>query len=304
MDAHATPEQPASRASLSRHVALSLCAVVLEIVVALLLFASHDGRSAAAHIFDRFAWTRSSMADLVVLAALKAVLVLGGGWLASYLGRIVAVPPKASDELPRADDVIVQPLLMPGGACSSCSSSAGAATSTSPAARNGAHHQNGTRGAVAGDATVAPTPPSAAAPTQPAADESLGFDAKNRANTRRQTMVGAVFLVSTAFQMFVGIKTIRFDFIEARVREEAILLGVLVLLTNVSTWLVVRAVREATKEDGFLVPEFHAHALYHRTNLALHHCDLCSERGTTFYSCRQCGFDVCPRCFAKKDKRT
>jgi len=144
----------------------------------------------------------------------------------------------------------------------------------------------------------------AAAAAAAVVEESLGFDAKNRASARRQATVGVVFLLSTAFQMYIGVKTIRFDFPATHVLEQALLLGLLVLLTNASTWIVVRAVREATKEDGYLVPEFHPHPLYLRSNLALHHCDLCSERGSTFYACRQCGFDVCPRCFVKKDKRT
>lgn len=308
-----------SRAQVAWHAGAALVALALELAIVLLLFFSHDGRAAAPRIFALFGSTRSSMADLVVLDVAKAMLVLLGGLVAAHLGRISASDVEgpaagadggASEPLPSADDVIVQPLLLPGAGGRAHTSSSSAPAPVAGAARNGTPSAaapaaygvlpGGTREPHAGPSAPPPAHPAAAA--EPG--QALSFDAKNRANARRQGMVGAVFLVSTAFQMFVGIKTIQFDFVAAREREDGALLGILVLLTNVSTWFVVRAVREATKEDGFVVPEFHPHALYHRTNLALHHCDLCSERGTTFFSCRQCGFDVCPRCFARKDKRT
>ncbi|KAJ1638522.1 hypothetical protein T492DRAFT_858265 [Pavlovales sp. CCMP2436] len=60
-----------SRAQLSRLIAMSLALVATELVAAVVLFARHDGRDAFPKIFDLFADTRSSMADLVVLALVK-----------------------------------------------------------------------------------------------------------------------------------------------------------------------------------------------------------------------------------------
>ena len=68
-------------------------------------------------------------------------------------------------------------------------------------------------------------------------------------------------------------------------------------------WLVKRLINALTKEEGFLVPEFHPHPLFFADTL-LHHCDMCRAKTKQSYRCQVCDFDVCPACFNKKDKAT
>ena len=68
-------------------------------------------------------------------------------------------------------------------------------------------------------------------------------------------------------------------------------------------WLVKRLINALTKEEGFLVPEFHPHPLFFADTL-LHHCDMCRAKTKQSYRCDVCDFDVCPNCFNKKDKAT
>lgn len=269
-----TPAANTRRSKLLRLCAGATLVLVGELCVAAALFARTDGWSALWSLRVRFTDTRHSFADVFVLIAVKAILVVVCGAAAAWFGRL----PEAGDESAhggaahqRADDdtVVVQPLLLGG---TNGGSNGGAASGGAAAAGT-----NGNR-------------------------DKLGFDAKQRANVRRQGLIAAVFFFSTAFQMFVGIKTIQFAFADAL--RQALMLGALIAGTNLSTWLVVRAAREATADDGYFVPEFHPHPLFYRPEVPFRKCDLCNERGSTFYSCRKCGFDVCPRCYHKKDKKT
>eukprot|EP00306_Pavlova_sp_CCMP459_P004553 CAMPEP_0185163200 /NCGR_PEP_ID=MMETSP1139-20130426/7652_1 /TAXON_ID=298111 /ORGANISM="Pavlova sp., Strain CCMP459" /LENGTH=956 /DNA_ID=CAMNT_0027728549 /DNA_START=43 /DNA_END=2914 /DNA_ORIENTATION=- len=257
-----------------------LC-IVAEGVLASLLFAWTDRGATPADIVRRFTDTQHSAGDVCVLVAVKALLVVVGGISAAILGRV--------------------PSAMPSDTCDDGHDHANG-NGARAGACNGAVAAAGPDGVVVQPLLMPGAQAADSAPAPQRGDLSSGFESKKRANARRQGLVAVIFLVSTAFQMYIGIKTIRFDFQDAP--HQAPLLGVLVLLTNASTWLIVRAVREATKEDGYHVPEFHPHPLYYREDVPFRKCDLCNERGSTFYSCRQCGFDVCPRCFTKKDKRT
>ena len=130
---------------------------------------------------------------------------------------------------------------------------------------------------------------------------------KQAAEQRKNFLIAAVFIASTASQCYVGIKCISFVGVWPQhpqaMTVQGVLMGLSVVFINAEAWLVKRLVNALTKEQGFDVPEFHPHPLYFADTL-LHHCDMCRAKTKQSYRCQVYDFDVCPPCFNKKDKAT
>ena len=238
--------------------------------------------------------------DCLLLFVLRTLLLILLGWLAVHVGT-----PKL-DVQPKSG----APTCMP---CFPASSTA--PLMTAPLLINGAPQPVG--GAAPGAAASAPggeegAPSPHRSAHQPTtevkAEHLMSHKRKVAAENRKNFMIGAIFLVSTTAQVYIGIKCIGFDGLW-RERHDVMtlqgsLMGVSVLLVNIEAWLIKRMINTLTAEEGFLVPEFHPHRLFFQDQLSNHHCDLCRNRSVQMYRCALCDFDACPACFNKKDKAT
>ena len=98
------------------------------------------------------------------------------------------------------------------------------------------------------------------------------FRLKQAAEQRKNVLIAAVFIASTAAQCYVGIKCVSFVGVwpahPAAMSVQGALMGLSVLFINIEAWLVKRLVNALTKEEGFFVPEFHPHPHARRPNVA------------------------------------
>lgn len=131
---------------------------------------------------------------------------------------------------------------------------------------------------------------------------------QERAEFRKNVVCALMFMFTSGVQVFVGIKCIGFDCNWAqrptlRLVQTTIFLSSLAMI-NFESFLAKRFVMLCTKEEGFLIPEFHPHRLYFVPMRPSCRCDLCRSRIKQSYVCRLCDFDCCAACFNKKDKAT
>ena len=135
---------------------------------------------------------------------------------------------------------------------------------------------------------------------------------KKIADQRKNLALASVFAVSTASQVYVGIKCISYEGrapaawsqSHSLVSAQGCLLGLTVALINVEAFFVTNLIHLLTAEAGFFVPEFHEHRLFFHAGLPGHVCDLCRSTSDDMYRCPVCDWDACPACFKKKDKST
>lgn len=126
----------------------------------------------------------------------------------------------------------------------------------------------------------------------------ISYQRKQAAELRKNCAVGTLYLASTACQVYLGIKCIGFDgawkgHSALRTMQGALLFASVVLI-NVEAFALTRCVNAATREEGFLVPEFHPHTLYFRPRLfGNKKCDKCRNRIKQSYQCTLCSFDWC-----------
>lgn len=117
----------------------------------------------------------------------------------------------------------------------------------------------------------------------------LSHQRKQTAEFRKNVFVAALFALSTASQIYVGIKCISFRGLWATNPQlmslQGALFGVAVLLINVESWMIKRLVNAITAEVGHYVPEFHSHPLYFRPDMPRHKCDLCRSRTNQVHAC-------------------
>jgi hypothetical protein len=109
--------------------------------------------------------------------------------------------------------------------------------------------------------------------------------------------VSCLLVCSSAAQFFVGLKALRFPGAE---RWQVVCFALMVLCINGESWFVERLVHVLTAEEGFLVPALHRHRLL-LAKRAGAVCDMCEVKSEQMYFCSQCDFDVCPKCFARRD---
>jgi len=136
-------------------------------------------------------------------------------------------------------------------------------------------------------------------------DTQLAF-----AKRLRQTTVGAIFVLSTAFQLIVGLKVSAYTGFggdgHSGYSAEVALLCVSVFWINLEVYALRSLIEELTREDGLFLPAVHPHPLFINKGVALHWCDVCSTRikGHEAWRCKLCDFDMCPTCAARGDVAT
>ncbi|CAD7947713.1 unnamed protein product [Amoebophrya sp. A120] len=99
-----------------------------------------------------------------------------------------------------------------------------------------------------------------------------------------------------------------FDFISdsaTSTRWLSYFLGTGVFLINLEFFLLRDFIEDLTKEEGEVVKRLHPHPLFFTLDLQCHYCDVCHEKTQKpyfeAYRCRTCDFDLCPRCYRRKD---
>jgi len=121
-------------------------------------------------------------------------------------------------------------------------------------------------------------------PCDDAAQAAAGPDAGNAAAARgkawRHAGVAALFVLSTAYQLYVGLKVSAYNFGASSNGDgskqrggytaEAALLCVSVLWVNVEVFALRTLVAELTRKDGLFLPDVHPHPLFVLKGVALH----------------------------------
>ena len=93
---------------------------------------------------------------------------------------------------------------------------------------------------------------------------------RKRADVKKNIAIGCLFVVSSAAQIYLGIKVISFkghwadgDELASRIKTmQGVLFFACVLLINAEAFLSNRLVTVLCAEEGFYVPEFHQHRLF------------------------------------------
>ena len=113
-------------------------------------------------------------------------------------------------------------------------------------------------------------------------------------------------MLSTATQIYVGLKCNAFDWRRGDETLEAVMMCLSVLWDTVVVSVARVHITEPTRDEGLFLPAVHAHPLFFDAGVARHHCDLCGTRIVRggAWRCKLCDFDMCPRCAARKDAAT
>ncbi|CAB1110551.1 ABC [Ectocarpus sp. CCAP 1310/34] len=124
------------------------------------------------------------------------------------------------------------------------------------------------------------------------------------AERKKSAFLVVMFALSTAMQVYTGVKCVRFRF--TKEVPEGLLMGIGVLWLNAMVWALNQLVADATMEEGLLEPSLHPHRLF-PGSMAGHRCDICQQRiksqDAKAWRCKLCDFDLCRSCYEKKDRR-
>ena len=257
--------------------------------------------------------------DVQLLFILRVLTISILAWVAVRVGQADLSSVKSEGDDEGTVVPITEPLLINGGpaasgpSCTCCGSAGG-----SGAGGSGAGAGGGVGGGVGGGARKRQ------ARHEVNAEHLESFRLKQAAEQRKNVLIAAIFIASTVSQCYVGIKCVSYvgawPAHPAAMRAQGVLMGLSVVLINVEVrlragmrtrvsarlrlpltltlaptkaWLVKRLINALTKEEGFLVPEFHPHALFFADTL-LHHCDMCRAKTKQSYRCQACDLDACP----------
>lgn len=144
---------------------------------------------------------------------------------------------------------------------------------------------------VPGDENSIPTDPSTT---------NMSDLARTSRLKRKMIVVGLLFLSMTAIQAYVGVKCVSYHFTN---RLTTVLMCLTVAWINLELFVLKNLVDLITKEKGIDVPDLHPHAVFFVEKLPLHSCDVCDDKiKGAAYRCRSCDFDLCDKCFAKRDR--
>ena len=251
--------------------------------------------------------------DLVLLTLIRPVVLGLLSWIAITIGTpklddLVRLHPESGGN---GGGTSTAPLLVnaaPVGACNGtcCPPASGSSSGNN---NNNNNNNNNSANDHAGSTRSAAT--AGLVLSTDVKEEHLASQArKERAELRKNIVCALMFLFTSGVQVFVGIKCISFDCgwgtrPTLRLVQTTLFLSSLALI-NFESFLAKRLVQISTKEQGFLIPEFHPHRLYFVPSGAgrFGRCDLCRNRIKQSYVCRLCDFDCCPACYNKKDKAT
>eukprot|EP00927_Polykrikos_kofoidii_P056423 TRINITY_DN5053_c0_g1_i2.p1 TRINITY_DN5053_c0_g1~~TRINITY_DN5053_c0_g1_i2.p1 ORF type:complete len:970 (+),score=168.65 TRINITY_DN5053_c0_g1_i2:171-3080(+) len=122
----------------------------------------------------------------------------------------------------------------------------------------------------------------------------------------RNILLAVGFAFSSCISVYIGLKCVVFQYDRGLESIQVVLLSFVLFLTNFEFFLLSNVVFESTKDEGELLPALHMHPLYFAPDLQSHYCDNCEEEmrgpGYEAFRCRTCHFDLCARCYTRKDK--
>jgi hypothetical protein len=121
----------------------------------------------------------------------------------------------------------------------------------------------------------------------------------------RNVWLGTLFAISTASQVYLGLKCVSFAFDNEG--RDGVLMGLGVLWINILIWILREIVIDCLSLDGELFSDLHPHKLHLQGEAEGIVCDGChqpTKAGDWMYRCKLCDFDICSRCFARRDKLT
>jgi len=132
--------------------------------------------------------------------------------------------------------------------------------------------------------------------------------AMKKAERLRFVIVGIMFAITTGMSLYSGLKCVGFHYDPQIVVAQATLFAMVTFLINFEFFLIRDFLNKITEEEGELIASMHMHPMFFTTDLKCHHCDICHEtlRGPDYvaYRCRTCDFDMCQRCYRRKDKKS
>ena len=133
---------------------------------------------------------------------------------------------------------------------------------------------------------------------------------KARARCLKHASMAVLFVASTFFQLYVGLKVSVYELPgksgQGRHTLEAVFLCISVLWVNLEVFALRTLVMERTRARGLFLKDVHPHPLFLNRNVHLHWCDVCSTRIRDGHAwrCKLCDFDMCSKCAGRKDRGT
>lgn len=135
--------------------------------------------------------------------------------------------------------------------------------------------------------------------------EKASEERRKKWERRRDLHLLALFLLSTASQVFLAIKAITFKFDNEALQGS--LMGVGVLFVNIQVAVLRCLVVQITSEldSGVFLPALHKHKLLPQGKGAImHRCDVCGLKcGANSSRCKVCDWDVCITCLRREQKK-
>ncbi|CEL94100.1 unnamed protein product [Vitrella brassicaformis CCMP3155] len=240
----------------------------------------------------------TDVGELLILALLRAVLIVAGG-IGAILAGTWRRRRKAAYVAPFSDTEKAEPLLptvngINGNSVVSGSTTAGA--SSGPPSFGGALNDDTSSSAQTLPARASEATIRILQEIREKRDE-LHLEKQDKVN--RNLVLGALFLTVTGMSIYTGIKCVTFSFSNPAV--QGLLMAATVLLINLEFILTKMAVGATTKIEGVLIQKLHPHRLFFDETARSHMCDVCRSRirGES-YRCKVCDFDCCIPCYKKQ----
>ena len=149
-------------------------------------------------------------------------------------------------------------------------------------------------------------------------EEGKNTAAENAKRAKHTTLI-LLFICSTFFQLYAGIKVALFHYPSKENHSSTINPAVLPLMCLSILWINIISyffrvlLEELTREDAlFLPPTVHRHPVFYQKSrgINLHWCDICRTRIVSSseshgcYRCSLCDFDICMTCAKREDAAT
>jgi len=130
---------------------------------------------------------------------------------------------------------------------------------------------------------------------------------KQNAELRKNLFQGAMFILLSACQIHVGIKSIVYPFDGTLSPRDYIVaatsIASLVAWTNAELFLARNIADELTKDIGEMFPDLHLHPLFYEDSISGQTCDNCKTRRLKeAFRCVDCKFNLCLDCAKSKNK--
>lgn len=115
--------------------------------------------------------------------------------------------------------------------------------------------------------------------------------------------IAGVFVISTCFQVALGVKAILAPLPETTVNRPGVqtCIFLAILMCNLELFVAKKFIETLTAEEGVFVKTSHDHRMFLRQDIGWTMCDRCHQRirESSCYNCATCDWDVCFTCIRK-----